>query len=259
MHRNPHHISGIHNYCDRWCERCAFTARCAVFAMQAEQTPEEQDIRNEAFWKSLSHNFSEIRQLLNDSARKWGIDLDAVPDNEWKEIQKRQEDIRVQVNSHPLSQLTTEYYKAADQFFATHNLLETESEKLIQQVEMGLQNDEWAHSQLVQEKDCLEVIRWYLFFIHTKFSRALSGLLEDDGWEEENGFQRDCDGSAKVALIAVERSIQAWAQLLQFLPEHEDKILPLLAMLQKTQRLARNSFPKADSFIRPGFDTAALA
>ncbi|HVE57390.1 MAG TPA: hypothetical protein VNB22_11225 [Pyrinomonadaceae bacterium] len=23
-------VSGIHNYCDRWCERCTFTARCRV-------------------------------------------------------------------------------------------------------------------------------------------------------------------------------------------------------------------------------------
>ena len=29
--KNPNFISGIHNYCDRWCERCPFTARCMNF------------------------------------------------------------------------------------------------------------------------------------------------------------------------------------------------------------------------------------
>ena len=25
---DPKYISGIYNYCDRWCERCRFTSRC---------------------------------------------------------------------------------------------------------------------------------------------------------------------------------------------------------------------------------------
>lgn len=25
-------ILGIYNYCDRWCESCAFTSRCGAFA-----------------------------------------------------------------------------------------------------------------------------------------------------------------------------------------------------------------------------------
>ena len=29
-------ILGIYNYCDRWCETCAFTSRCRVFADRAE-------------------------------------------------------------------------------------------------------------------------------------------------------------------------------------------------------------------------------
>src|SRR4030095_14146420 len=29
-------IVGIFNYCDRWCEACAFTSRCRLFADRAE-------------------------------------------------------------------------------------------------------------------------------------------------------------------------------------------------------------------------------
>ena len=29
-------IVGIYNYCDSWCDRCAFTSRCQVFADMRE-------------------------------------------------------------------------------------------------------------------------------------------------------------------------------------------------------------------------------
>ena len=29
------HITFISEYCDRWCERCAFTSRCAAYAVEA--------------------------------------------------------------------------------------------------------------------------------------------------------------------------------------------------------------------------------
>ena len=31
---NPDLISGIYNYCDRWCERCPLTSRCLVYATE---------------------------------------------------------------------------------------------------------------------------------------------------------------------------------------------------------------------------------
>ena len=29
-------IVGVYNYCDSWCDRCAFTSRCRVFADMRE-------------------------------------------------------------------------------------------------------------------------------------------------------------------------------------------------------------------------------
>ena len=46
-------ISGIHNYCDRWCERCTFTTRCAVGIEETKITDKERDITNKEFWNSL--------------------------------------------------------------------------------------------------------------------------------------------------------------------------------------------------------------
>lgn len=42
-------IPGIHNYCDRWCERCYFTSRCRVYEKLDESDTEANDINNKQF------------------------------------------------------------------------------------------------------------------------------------------------------------------------------------------------------------------
>ena len=37
--RNPKYISGIYNYCDRWCERCQFTFGNQVLASSCNESP----------------------------------------------------------------------------------------------------------------------------------------------------------------------------------------------------------------------------
>ena len=67
---NPDLISGIYNYCDRWCERCPLTSRCLVYATEQEDndSPESRDIHNEAFWKKLNSIFQETREMIADWA-----------------------------------------------------------------------------------------------------------------------------------------------------------------------------------------------
>ena len=50
--KDPKYISGIYNYCDRWCERCQFTSRCLNCTLVEEQFGDlqENDELNEAFW-----------------------------------------------------------------------------------------------------------------------------------------------------------------------------------------------------------------
>jgi hypothetical protein len=70
-------ITGIYNYCDRWCERCPQTSRCLNFSISEEKfrEPETHDIQNEAFWGKLSEIFKETLELLEETGKKWGIDL----------------------------------------------------------------------------------------------------------------------------------------------------------------------------------------
>lgn len=68
------HIPGIYNYCDRWCERCSFTARCLNFEMSAEKFGdlENVDITNEVFWQKLSETFAETLSMLKEMAAETG-------------------------------------------------------------------------------------------------------------------------------------------------------------------------------------------
>ncbi len=76
-----------------------------------------------------------------------------------------------------------------------------------------------------------------------------------DEFEGEEYFIEDANGSAKVAIIGIERSIAAWGGLLKCFAQQEDSLLDILAHLQGLLRLVELHFPGARSFVRPGFDT----
>jgi hypothetical protein len=87
-------IPGIYNYCDRWCERCTMTAKCLTFAQEQATRedatdPETNDINNEKFWESLHLSFQVTLELIQDEARRRGIDLDSLPEVERKKPEKK--------------------------------------------------------------------------------------------------------------------------------------------------------------------------
>ena len=88
---NPDLISGIYNYCDRWCERCPLTSRCLVYATeQDEDSPETHDIRNEAFWRKLSSIFLETREMVVEWAKEAGVELvEANEEHETRSYRKK--------------------------------------------------------------------------------------------------------------------------------------------------------------------------
>src|SRR6267142_3142491 len=79
---NPAFISGIYNYCDRWCERCAFTSRCLLYATEQADPdandPEIRDITNEKFWRKLHDIFADTALIISEWAAETGVDLDSV-------------------------------------------------------------------------------------------------------------------------------------------------------------------------------------
>lgn len=231
-------ISGIYNYCDRWCERCSFTSRCLNFSMSEEEfsDPETRDIRNEKFWNRLSETFRETMELLRESAKERGIDLDALDDKEDVEDMKAKD---MAVKNHLLCRAARRYSESAEEWFKEKETIFFEA---VSAARDGVDLDE-----------AIEVIRWYQYFICAKVMRAVRGIIEDDE-EEDDEFPKDSDGSAKIALIAIDRSIGAWAAVRHYLTDDAKGVINIIAFLDSLREAVEKAFPRARAFVRPGFD-----
>ncbi len=252
MKINPNNIEGIYNYCDRWCERCSFTSRCAVYESTSNLSPEQNDINNKAFWDNLSKNFAGAIAMIHEAAKEQGITIEPADDAEWEKYETLKNTARDKAKEHPLIKYSTKYMLQAKALLDKNDLLKQKGGELIQHTELGIKNIDDAKSEVEELGNCLEIVQWYLFQIQVKFMRALPMM---PGEEDDEAFTSDSNGSAKVALIGVDRCIMAWQMLMQFLPAETDDILQLLALLQKIQALGEKAFPNARKFIRPGLDT----
>jgi hypothetical protein len=250
---DPSFIPGVFNYCDRWCERCPFTARCLNYAMGQEEfgTLKTQDLDRQAFWDKLHETFETTMEMLGEETEEMDFELD---EQELQESIREQEEVHEAAEAQPYSRIAMRYIEVANDWFKTNEgLLGDESgepESFSRTDNSGVEPVEDAAGL----HDCLEVIRWYQHQIYVKLCRAASGTIRGQLEDMEEYTQEDADGSAKVALLGIERSIAAWAILLRHFPDHEDAILAL-GTLKRLLRQVEAAFPNARAFRRPGFDT----
>lgn len=232
---NPDLISGIYNYCDRWCERCPLTSRCLVYATEQVDhngSSENHDVRNEAFWHKLSSILLQTQEMIFEWAKEAGLDLSYIPEEETKKRKHR----RQLVDNHPLTRAGKKYANSASEWFRGFD--QTQQTEPSQELE-----------------DAREVIQWYQYQVAVKIMRALS--CRSDGWEDEPEtaeFPKDSDGSAKVALIGIDRSIAAWRWVQLSLPDRLESIVPLILQLERLRQRVEKAFPESRDFVRPGFD-----
>ena len=245
-HDDSRFIAGIYNYCDRWCERCPFTARCLVYATEKEDdddNPESRDIRNDAFWQKLESIFKQTREMITAWAEENGVDLSAVDAD--SAIQDRRPD-RENARSHELAVAAENYACQVNEWFEEELGMQTSDDS-------GAPVEETRRDDTSVE-DATDVIRWYQFQIAAKTVRALMSRGDHESEDDEEINTRDSDGSAKVALIATDRSISAWLIMQLSFPDKADSIVPLLLALERLRQGIEQAFPKGRDFIRPGFD-----
>lgn len=226
-------IPFIHNYCNRWCERCNFITRCNIGILEIKMNGKEDLSKEEytaLFEKSLGEMLeleveNEELEMLNEIDEIWDENDFELP--EFTEEEIHEENIKqLLIESNPIIKLSEDYFQNAK------NLLD----KL----------------QLENSKE-IEVITWYLHFIHIKIDRALNGL--DDDLEAEfldDPYQTDSNGSAKVAIIGIKESLYAWKMLSKKVESIE--INSIIQQLKTLQNLTEKTFPNFFRFIRPGFD-----
>jgi hypothetical protein len=270
-------ILGIYNYCDYWCERCAFTRQCRTFSMgkemESERKSDRDDATNMTFWNNLAEqlNQASIMQaeqgwLQTDWRDDDGLDANAFLHEEedaaeMDEYMRKDAALQQQVRQHPLSRMAMDYMKCVQTWLKDSD---TDLKALAQ---------EWVEAAKTPDPDCdyeelarsvgdmLEVITWYHTFLAPKVNRALRSHFEMKARESgilKESSRFDANGSGKVVLVAVERSISAWLFLREHLPRQEDAILSMLVTLGRIRNGIHAEIPTAKSFCRPGFENGTF-
>jgi hypothetical protein len=109
------------------------------------------------------------------------------------------------------------------------------------------------HEHAQQFEEASQVVQWYQYQIAVKLMRAVSSRQEENE-EPGESVQKDSDGSAKVALIGIDRSIGAWRMLQLAVPEKAVWVIRMILQLEYLRREIESEFPDAREFVRPGFD-----
>ncbi len=257
-------IPGIYNYCDRWCERCTLTSRCMTFA--AEQRFREgediDEVMNEMFWDELDRNVGDEHADPEAESIEIGLGFDSDDDDDdddlgglFGEADFMEEMEKKQTEKHPCITGGSKYFDLVHAWFqGAQHLEELSDEQFSQRANFGVPQAD-AASSAATVRGMLEVITFYHMSIFAKLRRAVHGKSLDEVVGDD--YPSDSDGSAKVALIGIDRSIAAWMTLQRCLPEQEDAAIRALLLLNKLRSVAERTFPNARLFVRPGFDDEA--
>src|SRR5262249_45106434 len=180
----------IAEYCDRWCERCPYTARCSAFACRAAY--------------GMCGNYDEALKLAVGPPRPVG---EALPERNGREelesvrmspdeeaaFEREEAERRQRISRLPLKMMSGEYSDLS------YRWLTVNFESVRARVDTIV-------------REALEVVAHDSVFIGPKLGRALDGRDRYYHGEdlEEDPIQSDWNGSAKVAIISIERSEAAW-------------------------------------------------
>ncbi len=114
---------------------------------------------------------------------------------------------------------------------------------------------QWREASGLQDSkdpgDPLSVVTHFAGLIGSKTRRAVSGLNEDDG---NRDYPPDFEGSAKVAIDDIERSISAWTDLASTGRVSSATARGFILQLQWVLGEIDDLIPNARAFVRAGFD-----
>jgi hypothetical protein len=198
--------------------------------------PKTRDIRNKAFWEKISETLQEAMEMLREEGKELGVDLDSPASPSEIETMRQNDEA---AKNHVISRAARSYGKMVGDWFKKR-------EGLFFETGAGTADES-------DFEEALEVVRWYQYFVAAKVIRAVHGMREE---AEDVGdeFPSDSDGAAKIALIAVDRSIGAWAVIFHHDHRYAEETLKMISFLDRLRQAVEQTFPKARLFLRPGFD-----
>lgn len=235
------YIDFISAYCDHWCERCGFTQRCANYAVTSalamcdgnevaalELVLGPPQVPGAPPRKSVGERMAEALGDCEPDQRE----LDAIG----RELDERKQRIR----RIAVAQASLDYAIASTRWLNGYRDARAGA---------GAGGDDDAAL-----RDAIETVGWDSSLIHVKIMRALDGRDDRAGssWFGGRGAQASWNGSAKVALISIERSERAWRTVAASTADEAAGVLA--AFLARLRMETEKEFPDAMAFKRPGFD-----
>jgi len=194
--------------------------------------------------------FQVTLEMVKETAREQGIDLDSL---DLQQAAQEHEEIRNTAKNHECCRAAKAYAEMVkNRFDSSKDLFDEKADDLGLQARLELPNSDPA-AEAAGLKDAVDIIRWYQHFIYVKLVRAVQGSMEEASRSLDE-FPKDSAGSAKIALIAIDRSIAAWGQMSTHFPQGKNNIIDILVHLDRLCRKTESLFPDARAFIRPGFD-----
>ena len=229
---NTDRIDFISAYCDRWCERCAFTTRCSAYAVHAAVAMCDGDF---AAAIELAVGVPPDKERLGRQRLEEQLAEYQPTERELAEVGREIEEGDQRVDESPL---TTDALVAST---LMHQWLSAHSKSLDDHDDRTV-------------RDAVEIAGWDCHLIAAKLHRALSGrdTAEHDGCADDDPIQNDWNGSAKVALISLDRSIVAWNRIAVTIADAD--AAAIAQRLQDLRVAVERAFPNARRFVRPGFD-----
>jgi hypothetical protein len=229
------YIDFISTYCDSWCERCAFTERCSHFAVTSALAMCDGDL--EAAMELAVGPPRRVGGPPQTSAGERMAEMlgdDEPTERELEEIGREMDERRQRIARVPIAEASMDYAVAAHRWLTARGGGDPPADPAV--------------------AGAIEEIAWDSHLIHVKIVRALDGRDEypDGASFEESAVQSDWNGSAKVALLSIERSERAWHIVTSALADEAAGVLA--ASLSNLRQDMAKEFPRALEFRRPGFD-----
>ena len=253
---HPAHVNGVHNYCDRWCERCPFAERCVVNATTRQMTAGDPPREPDALIDHLKARFESARASMDRRWTGWDIP-DEVNIAERDPVQEIEDERRRERRPvHPMLREANAYAALVWAWFDTEaSELKAHADELAQRAETDDLDTLASPSTMDRVLDALAIVQHDAYLISVKLHRALDGREElgKDGGPFDDPIQNDFNGSAKVALLSLDRSESAWRIIHRWHPGSGAGIL-LAEHLVAVRTMAEREFPDARRFLRVGFD-----
>ncbi len=219
-------IPYMHNYCDRWCDKCTLRSSCSNFYFEKELLKlAANDDSDRSSFESVKHVFSLTSDILGEALNEYRMNIDlpvTTNDDFFPKLPACEQNVLNFAKEYVFS--TSEWFNALpeEKITENHELLEP-----------------------------VNVIMYYHILISTKLARAFFGRVS---YPIADPIQNDSNGSAKVALLAISKSLDSWTNLLNYKKDGEEVIIQQCVKLKKLEKMVERSFPNAQDFMRPGFD-----